>query len=266
MSLPCDLDDCFCKAIAAVSYSSCSLGYLFIFLTILLALSSPAVAIDGPVIQSINYCRFSIFTSRACCSSTLSSLLLINSKFLVKIDRDRGYWCGLGADLFEFKALNRVLDIAYITDWWIEILASALASDFEAENFWLVVVDLRRQDYCHGVVHQENLREARTETSTVNIYLSWLWEVYFFATWAEILEATCLQRIWKSNWKDFLPVAEGAWTSSVHSIQKLLINFRQPARWKHEPGMNQAVQIRAFLIKFKETLILQVDLVGLLGR
>ena len=90
--------------------------------------------------------------------------------------------------LFQFETLDRIFYIAHVSKGRIEILATTLASNFEAADLGLVVVDLWRQDHSHGVVHQEHLREARAEAGTIDVDLTGLGKVHLLAPWAEILE------------------------------------------------------------------------------
>ena len=55
------------------------------------------------------------------------------------------------------------------------------------------MVDLRRQDHGHRVVHEEDLREARAEAGTVDVDLPRLGQIDLLAPRAEVLEAARLQ-------------------------------------------------------------------------
>lgn len=162
-------------------------------------------------------------------------------QLLAEVDRDLGVGIALldlGVEVLEFEPLDGVFDVADVARGRLEVLGAALTRNFESPDLRLVVVNLRRQDHCHRVVHQERLREARSEAGAIHIDLPGLGEVDFFAARAEILKATGFEGVTEAHWENFLPIAEGARARPVDSIQKLLVYFRQAARCQHEPGMD----------------------------
>jgi len=92
-----------------------------------------------------------------------------------------------------FKGLATIFNILDVASGRLEVLAAALARNFETKDLGLVVVNLRWQNHSHGVVHLKDRRETGTEAGSIHIDLSSLRQVDFLAAGAEVLEPACLQ-------------------------------------------------------------------------
>ena len=79
-------------------------------------------------------------------------------------------------------------------------------------------------------MHLEDLREAGSIAGAIDVDLTSLGQIYFFAARAENFEARCFQGVAESDWQYFLPIAEGSRTRPKDSIQKLLVHLGEPAR------------------------------------
>lgn len=114
---------------------------------------------------------------------------LVKRQFLAEVDRDLAHGRGLPTDALHFEPLHGVLHIPNVALGRLEVLGATLACNFEPKDFGLVVVNFWRQNHSHGIVHQEDLREAGTETRSINVNLACLWQINFFTPWAKVLEA-----------------------------------------------------------------------------
>lgn len=140
-------------------------------------------------------------------------------------------------NLFKFKTLQGFFDDADIALGRVEELGAALACNVEAVDFWLVMVDLGRQNYGHGVVLQEHVGEARAECSSVDVHLPGFGNVDFLASWAVVLEPRHLEAVAETDWKDFLTVTQRSRTGAVDAAQELLVNLGKTTRRQNESGV-----------------------------
>ena len=148
----------------------------------------------------------------------------------------------------ELEPLHRLLNVPHIAGGRLEVLGAALACDFEAEDFGLVVVDLGGQNDRHGVVHEEHLGEAGAEAGTVHVDLAGLGQVDLFAPWAVVLEPARLEGVGEADRHHLLAIAKGPRARPVNSIEELLVNFGEATRRQDVASMDQTIEVARLLV------------------
>ena len=116
---------------------------------------------------------------------------MAQDKFRAEINTHLG--CSFLSDILHFEGLATIFNILDVASGRLEVLAAALARNFESKDLGLVVVNLRWQDHGHRVVHLKHGRETGAEAGTIDIDLSSLGQVDFFAPGAEVFEPAGLQ-------------------------------------------------------------------------
>jgi hypothetical protein len=116
---------------------------------------------------------------------------LAQGKFRAEINCHLG--CSFLSDILHFEGLATIFNILDVASGRFEVLAAALARNFESKDLGLVVVNLRWQNHGHRVVHLKHRRETGSEAGPIDIDLSGLRQVDFLATGAEVFESAGLQ-------------------------------------------------------------------------
>lgn len=96
---------------------------------------------------------------------------------------------------FNQVCLHGVLNELCRTFRRVEVDATTLTDDLEARNFWLVEVDLRRENHSQVVMLEEGVGEGSTEEGAIKIDFASLGNVDFLAARAVYFEARGAQGV-----------------------------------------------------------------------
>lgn len=127
-------------------------------------------------------------------------------------------------------------------------LRSALSVDVKTKDLGLVEVHFRGKDDGLRICLNENVWERSPKVGPVNIDISLLGKVYFFAFGAKNFHSACPEVIAHANWQDLLPITECPWAVAERAIQVLLVHLGESGRAHHEPCVDQSVKVRCQLV------------------